>query len=865
MYAADLAYINCLDEFDDVMYREVPEYAVPAFRVQHPWNKLSNIDPTVLCSDFILVAEFSELEGPRPLITIPNDGAGNFNLNDFAVRIMSVDQNTSVTEGFHITEDFQVILTETRDNVFAFVHHFVLYDQQARGFVRPFAVCYVTADQRKLMYFYEEIAAQMKKVARYFKYGNKLVFRNDLEKYLKDLEFTKRQVWRDNNSDQCPDSVMNKIKQVASLSAEVQNILTIIRPMLTDKRMEQRFARMEEKAKISRRSKLDSISLKEWDHVDHANDSLFGSFGNIEETVMMTMSIDYDRYKPKFVSLAAKRKFDIHLRGLHELCSWGAKDGLQKLRRIHQFYQRDMALLQEEKLNTEYLEPVSGLLTFGNQCLAANFMAKIDKICVGSVCCRLTTYKTETTPKFFLQRCSSNDTLESFKSLTSSFQSIPDDDSYDNVSMTSAYSDIYPQLTETTWNSKEMVDSSHTLVPDNEFDLVDEKSSVIDIVNDNKLRQNTDLSENENGCENSDLSKNERKCEKPDISEIDKTENTDFSENSRVFESETKSKNDEQSEKTETTNLCENDRIPEINIKNKSNEYYENLEYCENERISETCSVLHDKTLNKSSLEMIDICDMCQNKNKTESEDTNICDKNQQIMIYCDSELIHSSLKELKLISECDRTSDVEKRNMLEYKIKMCQKCQIQFSQPLLEEEDSPPSNGEELVNQHISGPVTCEMFPIDDQLDVMSSGFGLRKLLTTYNNMQPLLYSLLTGRTVLIVGTSSHEADVKSFVKALRMFVPTYHRYPHSCIPWSSSVPKIVDLTKLKLVGLCRPERKTLDRLLPNSIKKLVTIMDVEKRVIHAPSYQGAFINTLIAKKKVFKVEEVFLSFVQS
>lgn len=56
--------------------------------------------------------------------------------------------------------------------------------------------------------------------------------------------------------------------------------------------------------------------------------------------------------------------------------------------------------------------------------------------------------------------------------------------------------------------------------------------------------------------------------------------------------------------------------------------------------------------------------------------------------------------------------------------------------------------------------------------------GFGLRKLLTTYNNMQPLLYSLLTGRTVLIVGMSSHEADVKSFVKALKMFVATYHRY---------------------------------------------------------------------------------------
>jgi len=31
-------------------------------------------------------------------------------------------------------------------------------------------------------------------------------------------------------------------------------------------------------------------------------------------------------------TIRGKRRFDRSLRGLHELCSWGAKEGLQRLR-----------------------------------------------------------------------------------------------------------------------------------------------------------------------------------------------------------------------------------------------------------------------------------------------------------------------------------------------------------------------------------------------------------------------------------------------------------------------------------------------------------------------------------------------------
>ena len=65
-------------------------------------------------SDFILLSEFCEMEGPKPIFTIPSVFNSTFNLNTFAVRIMSVDcvsimQTTDFTN-FKVAGDIQVVL-----------------------------------------------------------------------------------------------------------------------------------------------------------------------------------------------------------------------------------------------------------------------------------------------------------------------------------------------------------------------------------------------------------------------------------------------------------------------------------------------------------------------------------------------------------------------------------------------------------------------------------------------------------------------------------------------------------------------------------------------------------------------------------
>jgi len=56
-------------------------------------------------------------------------------------------------------------------------------------------------------------------------------------------------------------------------------------------------------------------------------------------------------------------------------------------------------------------------------------------------------------------------------------------------------------------------------------------------------------------------------------------------------------------------------------------------------------------------------------------------------------------------------------------------------------------------------------------------TGFGIIKVLQTYNNIHNVIYSLLIGRTVVVIGTSVYEEEIKQLVTALKLFLPGCHR----------------------------------------------------------------------------------------
>ncbi|KAF3846733.1 hypothetical protein F7725_003811 [Dissostichus mawsoni] len=167
------------------------EFSVPLSPISdsNPWAKTSYAKFT---KDFILISEFSEQVGPQPLLTIPEDPkvCGTFDLN-FSLRIMSVDYQASFwVPRLSFVEDSRVVLGDSKEGAFAYVHHLTLYDLEARGFVRPFCMAYVSADERKIMLQFQELSLRFSQASECLKAGNRRAFAKELQRKLRDLEYT---------------------------------------------------------------------------------------------------------------------------------------------------------------------------------------------------------------------------------------------------------------------------------------------------------------------------------------------------------------------------------------------------------------------------------------------------------------------------------------------------------------------------------------------------------------------------------------------------------------------------------------------------------------------------------------------------
>uniref|UniRef100_UPI00358EFC7F guanine nucleotide exchange protein SMCR8-like n=1 Tax=Myxine glutinosa TaxID=7769 RepID=UPI00358EFC7F len=161
----------------------------------NPWSSEATFE-----EDFILLMEFCELVGPRPVLTIPEGAGGRFDKNFFALRVMSVDYQQSRAwetpvghrgPWLHVARDSRQLLRHHGEGASAYVHHFTLHDMEARGFVRPFCMAFVSSDSAKLLPLYEDLVTDFGAVSECLKGGNRATFRRSLKELLGDLEHTK--------------------------------------------------------------------------------------------------------------------------------------------------------------------------------------------------------------------------------------------------------------------------------------------------------------------------------------------------------------------------------------------------------------------------------------------------------------------------------------------------------------------------------------------------------------------------------------------------------------------------------------------------------------------------------------------------
>ncbi|CAG5127864.1 unnamed protein product, partial [Candidula unifasciata] len=1001
--------------------------------------------------------------------------------------------------GFSISEDAQVVVSDTEAGVFAFVHHLVLYDNTARGFVRPYCIAFITTDQRKLMRFYEELSWKFKKVARFLKYGNKMVFVGDLERHLKDLEYTKNvllnQVCKirlrhaEGQEEHIPDARRNAenelyrgLQTIQQSSLEIREILSVLKPLMPDQRLESRFRKLEERAYQGISSAgVDKLSLPESGFADlSAVDDLDHRCGSLSEPRISPLALFNPReYKPVLVETKKARRFNAPLRGLHELCSWGAKEGLKKLRHIHMYFKRDMTILELEKNESRLFRPRNACIHHGH-CVTGNFLAGVQM--------KKSLEATEEAEQSWSMLCSHNwsslgsiNSEDSFKSVDSfpspnglteaspssfhtydslsgpAFQSASGSPEREFSLLTSDeyYPDMPSHKTEavTYVQAESLISKLHNVSAENIEHFLEnlegysingdegsdkDKDSDMGVMQFNSelrgmnLKNKCNISHSDSlfPCLNTDMSPREaditvnkdnthrrerlncsfvgremEACNEEsnirdhlankiiNLSTVNQNISDEIIDNcqeetllrkndfsaSGISCSEVNSRNQDGCFQGRSVMFVENDQSDDSVIESDSVEATQGLSVnrvYSSGKISKTC--IHDdisddlqkdivpkdlrsdvyllgsednqvSSENGLSVHRPDSVQRCNSmlSLQLEQEDNQRKDSKVSAVLgspacECsqrDSEKVLSSVRSLQLSANTSSSTEgldklleagVSKSEGSNHNNSKHSHVQNypQFSRHITntaqsrsEKSAHPEAYHNDLVRGRAESDVSSvfteisvqDMYHLmglkgeykdgnlhegfeaangtDDCIDIPTSqntaawkprcglytvgdwinnvtkdrpGYGLLEVLSTYQYLEHVIFSLLSGRPVLVAGSAKLESEVIRVVNALAVFVPATRRKSHSVLEWTSKPVKITDLIKLKLIGVCRPERRSLDSFIPSAIKKACTVVDIEKRIIVAPPYQGQFIATLMAKRRVLKTDIQLLAYIE-
>ncbi|XP_061202658.1 guanine nucleotide exchange protein SMCR8 [Neopsephotus bourkii] len=362
--APDVVAFTREEELEDELYSEPPlpeEYSVPLFPFAgpgaNPWAKVAN---SKFSRDFILISEFSEQVGPQPLLTIPEDAkvSGTFDLNYFSLRIMSVDYQASFVghppgsayPKLNFVEDSKVVLGDSKEGAFAYVHHLTLYDLEARGFVRPFCMAYISADEHKIMQQFQELSAEFSKASECLKTGNRKAFADELEKKLRDLDYTRTVLHNEtevqkkaNDKGYYTTQAIEKANELASVEKSIiehQDLLKQIRSYPYRKLKESDFHPYEPECVL----------------LDQANAGCDRdpTTSDPAETPLYTHVLSYT---PKLIKAKSAKCFDKKLKTLEELCDvYFFTQTLDQLHQIERTFRGDVCYLLTEQISRALLK-----------------------------------------------------------------------------------------------------------------------------------------------------------------------------------------------------------------------------------------------------------------------------------------------------------------------------------------------------------------------------------------------------------------------------------------------------------------------------------------------------------------------------
>lgn len=328
--------------------------------------------------DFILICEFSEIEGPKPLLSIPNDAGADFNKNEYALHLMCVDfhshnpiQNNENEKKFRFSADTTIVnFWDKTAQITSCIQHFTLYDIEARGFVRPFCMAYISNDH-KAVEFFENIKEKFSQVTDLFRKGNLVLFKQELEQKCSDLRYTRDifEKWRSSDTLErskiehdfyLDENVVARLNFTCSSEANTKKFEDSIKASLNE-------------TEDILHSTNEELTRRNW----HKTKSLFSNFNQIEKSRSytyplsnednLTLNIDnYQQdkvYRPKIHINALCGSFSYvsgtkpntrkekqkNMKKLHQLCPTSVTEALNQLKLTHKYFSTSFHLLKYKK------------------------------------------------------------------------------------------------------------------------------------------------------------------------------------------------------------------------------------------------------------------------------------------------------------------------------------------------------------------------------------------------------------------------------------------------------------------------------------------------------------------------------------
>jgi hypothetical protein len=141
--------------------------------------------------------------------------------------------------------------------------------------------------------------------------------------------------------------------------------------------------------------------------------------------------------------------------------------------------------------------------------------------------------------------------------------------------------------------------------------------------------------------------------------------------------------------------------------------------------------------------------------------------------------------------------------------------------------------------------------------------GRGFLQFCKDHMAARDLLYCLLHGRPLVVIGDPSQENLIRRLVRVLWLFVPG-HSSSHQVIPWQEKPLTPVDVSRVKLMGLCQNKSSKHPALLPH-IKRYVSYWDCTNARVCTPTYEGELLKPILSRTKDRKNEPTFLAHIHS